>query len=337
MQARSSAPAHAPAAAAAAAAAGTAPRTRLVYAMPVHKLSLLVAARAWPLVKRAYLFIDLIIARRRKGQLGVETSGSTRRRLPDIPDEIWFAVKQFAAIELFLEEQDRFVFGFHGGSDDGLWDELADPEGFDFIDRIGRARLDFGHLGDCHNCESLMFEQRGMIRTFNEYSQVRCVQFCAGNLRPRVCGEFKISSARLADKAPSLPPNQEIVSMLSDHGLKMACYHLVRDKTYEHADLDTDLDGETLVAFADRTAPAGSSLRPLTIMFGVVAKADPETVAAQGSPLPAGANARFARLFELMPSDTKASHKKKHGAQGSETSEDPNTPGWKVLEVARKA
>ena len=337
MQTRSSAPAPAPAPIAAAAAAGAAPPVRLMYAAPVHKLSLLVAARAWPLAKRTYRFIDLILARRRKGQLAVEPSGSgPRHRLPDLPDEIWHAVKRFAAIELYLEEQDRFVFGLHGGSDDGLWDELADPEGFDFIDRIGRARLDFGHLSDCYNCQSLMFEQRGMIRTFNEYSQVRCVQFCAGNVCPRVCGELKISSARLADKAPSLPPNQEIVSMLSDHGLKIACYHLVRDKTYEHADLDTDLDGETLLAFADRTAPAGSSLRPLAIIYGVVAPAEQETIAAQGSPLPASANARFTRLCELIPADTKASHKKKHGTQGSRTSEDSKTPGWTVLEVARK-
>lgn len=82
---------------------------------------------------------------------------------------------------MVLAEQDRFVFGFHGGSDDGLWDELADPEGFDFIDRIGRARLDFGHLSDCHYCEFLMYEQRGMIRTFNHYSQVRHAHLCAGD------------------------------------------------------------------------------------------------------------------------------------------------------------
>ena len=188
MQTRSSAPA--PTLAAVAATASAALQTRLMYAAPVHKLSLLIVARAWPLVKRTYLFIDLILARRRKGELAVETGASAPRRLPDLPDEIWLAIKQFATSELVLAEQDRFVFGFHGGSDDGLWDELADPEGFDFIDRIGRARLDFGHLSDCHYCELLMYEQRGMIRTFNHYSQVRHAHLCAGDLMSKRGSRF---------------------------------------------------------------------------------------------------------------------------------------------------
>lgn len=53
----------------------------------------------------------------------------------------------------------------------------------------------------------------------------------------------------LLNKAPLLPlppPHQDIVAMLSDHGLKIACYHLVRDKTFDHDDVDTDLDGEAL-------------------------------------------------------------------------------------------
>lgn len=72
-------------------------------------------------------------------------------------------------------------------------------------------------------------------------------------------------------------------------------------------------------------------------MYGFIAIAEPEIVAAQGAPLPAGGDARFARLFELMPAGTKVSHKKQRGTQGSAKSGDAQTPGWKVLEVARKA
>lgn len=199
MQTRSSASAPAPAPAAVAAAAGAAPRTRLAYAAPVHKLSLLVAAGAWPLVKRTYRFIDLILARRRKGKLAVETRASAPRcRLPDIPDEIWLAIKQFAAIELFKEEEDRFVFGFHGGSDDGLWDELEDPDGYGFVSRIGRARLDFDHLWGCRMCQLIMLEQEGMVRNFNGNSKVRCAGTCRGDTAS-VCCKLEFPSARLAD------------------------------------------------------------------------------------------------------------------------------------------
>ena len=178
MQTHSSAPAPtaAPAAATAPAAAGDAPQTRLLYAAPVHKLSLVVAARAWPFVKRTYRFIDLILARRAKGQLAVEAGA---HRLPDLPDEIWLAIKQFAANGLFREVEDLIVIGFHGDSDDGLLDELADPKRYGFDSRIGRARLNLYHLSDCDTCSYFMFEQHGMVRTFERssdgHSKVRCI------------------------------------------------------------------------------------------------------------------------------------------------------------------
>lgn len=125
--------------------------------------------------------------------------------------------------------------------------------------------------------------------------------------------------------------------MLSDHGLKLVCHHLVGGKTFDYRNVDTDLDGEALVALVDRTAQPGSSLLPLTIMFGFVATAEPETVEAQGASLPAGADARFARLFELMSASIMASHKKKRSRQARGRSGSDETPGWKVLEVARKA
>lgn len=196
MQTRSSASAATAAATAAtapAAAGDAAPQTRVVYAAPVHKLSLVVAAHAWPLVKCTYRFIDLILARRAKGQLAVEAGA---RRLPDFPYEIWLAIKQFAANELFKEVEDLIVRGFHGDVDDGLWDEFEDPKGFAFDSPIRRARLDLYHLSDCDTCSYFMFEEDGMVRTFNGPSKVRCIKAYAGKSPP----EYPASSRfRLLD------------------------------------------------------------------------------------------------------------------------------------------
>ncbi|GAA5982831.1 hypothetical protein JCM10908_006803 [Rhodotorula pacifica] len=280
--------------------------SRLVYATPVHKLSLIIAARAWPRIKRTYRFISLVQARRAKNTLEIDSSvPKAAKRLPNLPNEIWSNVKKHVTRELFEEEQDRFVFQFHGASDDGLWDELMDPQGFDeftsFDARIGRARLDLKHLKSCDSCSRNLCEESGMIRTFSQHSK-------------------------------------EVGSFLADHGLRIACYHLVRQATFDFDDIDMNLDGNCLVALFDRNASANTALNPSPLMFSVVSSAEP-TQLAQAPSLPNGADNRFSRLFELMPtgglaSDGRGKSKEKGRKVAGEARE---KPGWKTLAAARRS
>jgi hypothetical protein len=158
--------------------ARAAPRNHLVYAAPVHQLSLVVAARAWPRVQRAYRFIDLILARRRRGTLAVDkmaTSPAPRPRLPDLPAEIWLHIKHYIAFELFSEAQDHFFFEAHGFEDNMLWHELEDPDDAKFIPRIGRARLDCDHLKQCLECQYDIFSTQGRAYAISTNAKVRAV------------------------------------------------------------------------------------------------------------------------------------------------------------------
>lgn len=139
--------------------------------------------------------------------------------------------------------------------------------------------------------------------------------------------------------------------MLSAHGLDVASPFLVPTPTFAFVRVDNDLDAMTLVALSEPLP------KPNTIMFGHITTAEAEVIAAEV--LPSGADARFARLFALMP-------ERKHTLDGNppgvdeelvaairealstiETSgmEEPDedripvasrTPGWKTLKLARE-
>ncbi|GAA5872835.1 hypothetical protein JCM3774_006344 [Rhodotorula dairenensis] len=283
-----------------------APRTRLVYGAPVSKLVLVVAARAWPRIKRTHRFVELILARQRKTSLTVAALDTNdpmarRSRLPDVPREIWLTILHLVALELYKEEEDRFVFQFHGVSDDELWDQLQDDHDPGFIDRIGRARLELDHFGHCDTCLRSMCEESGMIRTLNAHSR-------------------------------------DINDVLSEHGLKLVCHHLVRASTFDWDLVDSDERGRSLIALCDLTSAVGSPLNAPVLMFGAFSPTDAATPVPN---LPAGADARFRHLlFDLIPSSGKpsdgrnrAAGSSKGGQQASEASE---APGWKALTAARK-
>lgn len=140
--------------------------------------------------------------------------------------------------------------------------------------------------------------------------------------------------------------------MLSAHGLDVASPFLVPTPTFAFVRVDNDLDAMTLVALSEPLP------KPNTIMFGHITTAEPEVIAAEV--LPSGADARFVRLFALMP-------ERKHTLDGnslgvdeelvaairealsamSETSDmkEPDedripvatrTPGWKTLKLAQE-
>lgn len=125
----------------------TTQRTRLVYAAPVHKISLIIAALAWPRVQSTYRAIDLILARRRNGTLAVVTPACC---LPKVPAEIWNTIKRHIALELFTEEQDHFLCNLHVKSR-GV-SQSTPP----------RA---------CHDCE-LKVQREGMAELFSKHHEV---------------------------------------------------------------------------------------------------------------------------------------------------------------------
>ncbi|KAG0665392.1 hypothetical protein C6P46_006839 [Rhodotorula mucilaginosa] len=81
------------------------PGSRLVYAAPVHTLSLVIADLAWSRIQGAIKSVDLIVARRGDDSLAVENTASG---LPDVPSEIWDVVKEHAEEDLYKAEEDSF-------------------------------------------------------------------------------------------------------------------------------------------------------------------------------------------------------------------------------------
>lgn len=140
--------------------------------------------------------------------------------------------------------------------------------------------------------------------------------------------------------------------MLSAHGLEVASRFLVATPTFSFVRVDNDPDATSLIALSEPLP------KPNIIMFGHITTAEPEVIAAEV--LPSGADARFARLFALMP-------ERKHTLNGNppgvdetllaamqaelsammgtpdkkEPEEDgipeaTRTPGWKTLKLARE-
>ncbi|CDR36954.1 RHTO0S02e08988g2_1 [Rhodotorula toruloides] len=113
----------------------------LFYGVCVKAMSLLVAARAWPDIEPVYLAVDLIRARRRRGDLRVEVSAGTKT-VADLPDEIWEAVKVELSSDIFVEAADSFVRSYHRDPDCDCRSCLAASSGV----------LDIWYLAGCDAC-----------------------------------------------------------------------------------------------------------------------------------------------------------------------------------------
>lgn len=119
---------------------------RLVYAAPVHTLSLVIAALAWSRIQGAMNSVDLIVARRGDNSLAVEYTAS---RLPDIPSEIWDVIKEHAEEDLCKAEEDSFFKWLHS--------EGPAPRDFDSENEAFAttpARLTFSTSTDAKDADS---------------------------------------------------------------------------------------------------------------------------------------------------------------------------------------
>ncbi|GAA6025564.1 hypothetical protein JCM8202_001244 [Rhodotorula sphaerocarpa] len=149
------------------------------YGLAIPTTLLIIAARAWPRVKRAFRFVAMICVRKKAGALVVgrtEKSGSecgslvargpasaavgtpaaaaakvssaARSRLPQVPHEVWALVRQYIIDDLYSQEEDRFVFRTHVRCNDELWEELTEHAASEagFSDRPVCARLTLEHI-----------------------------------------------------------------------------------------------------------------------------------------------------------------------------------------------
>ncbi|EGU12602.1 Epiglycanin [Rhodotorula toruloides ATCC 204091] len=115
----------------------------LFFGVCVKILPFYVASLAWPKIEPVYLAVDLMQARRRKGELQVEASLG-RTTVADLPDEIWDAIKLAVSRRTFVQEEDRFARIYHIISDD---EEDWDSSG------VFRPReYDIWHIRDCEFC-----------------------------------------------------------------------------------------------------------------------------------------------------------------------------------------
>lgn len=124
----------------------------LFFGVCVKVLPLVVAAGAWRKIEPVLLAIDLIRARRRRGDLRVDAPPG-RATVADLPEEIWEAIKLSASRDVFSSEATRFVRLHHHWSGDDLDDQWWDP-------KAQRPRpLDVWHLERCDCCmESFLYD-----------------------------------------------------------------------------------------------------------------------------------------------------------------------------------
>lgn len=134
----------------------------LFYGVCVKAMSLLVAARAWPDIEPVYLAVDLIRARRRRGDLRVEVSAGTKT-VADLPDEIWEAVKVELSSDIFVEAADSFVRSYHRDPDCDCRSCLAASSGV----------LDIWYLAGCDACIDDFLHSGGLRDWYAKEKEVR--------------------------------------------------------------------------------------------------------------------------------------------------------------------
>jgi hypothetical protein len=121
------------------------PGSRLVYAAPVHTLSLVIADLAWSRIQGAIKSVDLIVARRGDDSLAVENTASG---LPDVPSEIWDVVKEHAEEDLYKAEEDSFFKWLHSEGP-----ALDDSDSENEADGDNRARSISPHQTDAKDAD----------------------------------------------------------------------------------------------------------------------------------------------------------------------------------------
>lgn len=130
---------------------------------------------------------------------------------------------------------------------------------------------------------------------------------------------------------------QAIITFLSDHGLSVACYDLNSALAMVDTEPDNpDLDAQSLITLADGPANGDWHYWPPFCIFGQIVSAESHPLPAPLPSLPQDADARFARLLELMPAiSSKGPDEKDPDGEGTPTIEARITPSWMTVVYTR--
>lgn len=110
----------------------------LFFGVCVKLRSLYIACKAWDEVEPAYLAINLIRLRRRRGTLAFDDA--RRSAIEGVPDEVWAAVKADLLDEAFQRRAVEFVRSYHGEASPYNYDDDEDD------------LLEMEHLDTCPEC-----------------------------------------------------------------------------------------------------------------------------------------------------------------------------------------
>ncbi|BGP37398.1 hypothetical protein JCM10450v2_001308 [Rhodotorula kratochvilovae] len=140
----------------------------LFYGIKVPLVQLAIAADAFPKQRDAFLAIDLILARRRKGvlrdaasELGLESG------IADLPEEVWVMVKEEVAAALWDDSENALVCALlhkepaasNGCCDCEVWNELRLAS---LEKRRPTRYFTFDHVVECDICNAKFYEGVGM-------------------------------------------------------------------------------------------------------------------------------------------------------------------------------
>ncbi|GAA5994663.1 hypothetical protein JCM5350_000368 [Sporobolomyces pararoseus] len=83
-------------------------KATLVYSLTVHSSSFVFAANAWIRLSQTFNFFDLLMLRRRTGNL-ITQNKHGRGAFTEVPEEIWEEIKKYNVLEELAVSEDHFL------------------------------------------------------------------------------------------------------------------------------------------------------------------------------------------------------------------------------------
>lgn len=83
-------------------------KATLVYGLTIHSSSLVFAANAWTRLSQTFNFFDLLMLRRRTGDL-ITRNKNGRGAVTKVPEEIWEEIKKYNVLEELAVSEDHFL------------------------------------------------------------------------------------------------------------------------------------------------------------------------------------------------------------------------------------
>lgn len=136
----------------------------LFFGVCINVMTLAFAGRAWTRVEPVFLAIDLIRARRRRGNLRVIDAPAGHTTVADLPDEVWALIKAEVTAPSYDAEVESFVAEWHE-TDQSLFPDEDDPE------YVEPKTIE--HFRACASCFHAIQERGGVDEFLEENIEVR--------------------------------------------------------------------------------------------------------------------------------------------------------------------